>query len=267
MKKHLLLTLLISTSFMLKSLAQNTFEIYTDANNRLSYVWDNYVTSHGQVTTNSPAEGTNHYEIQYNSTGGTWGGAIYFNFDGWSGNGIDFTPYTHLVISWKGTADIVYNTLNVGFQDVTYGESEFAIAGANSNTSSYQQTVISLSSISGGSSDIDWTKVAYLYFTMCCNNAIGTWYIDNIYVTDSPPTSIAKKYLPVNATVGPNPSSGIYKINSEDQIDEVIVTDYIGNQILTSKETTIDLSSYPDGLYFLTIIAGEKKAVEKLVKQ
>jgi hypothetical protein len=66
--------------------------------------------------------------------------------------------------------------------------------------------------------------------------------------------------------VGPNPSNGIYNFNTSEKIDEVIVSDCMGNIILNNSDSQIDLSSRPSGIYFLTIISGEKRFFGKLVK-
>jgi hypothetical protein len=70
-----------------------------------------------------------------------------------------------------------------------------------------------------------------------------------------------------NAAVKPNPSNGIYSITTDEKIDEIIVTDFLGNIISQSSNMQVDLSNQSNGVYFLTIISGDKKSVEKLVKQ
>jgi hypothetical protein len=80
-------------------------------------------------------------------------------------------------------------------------------------------------------------------------------------------TGISAKNASLKVNVGPNPSSGIFNINTQETIDEIIVSDYLGNIISNSSNTQIDLSNQPDGLYFLTIISGDKKSVQKLAKQ
>jgi hypothetical protein len=77
---------------------------------------------------------------------------------------------------------------------------------------------------------------------------------------------IAGKNNSIDFSVGPNPSAGIYTINSEEQIDEVIVSDCMGNIISSNSNLAVDLTNQPEGIYFLKVISGEKSDIKKLVK-
>jgi hypothetical protein len=68
------------------------------------------------------------------------------------------------------------------------------------------------------------------------------------------------------AMVAPNPSNGIYNINTNEKIDAVIISDFMGKILLNNSDSQIDLSNQPSGIYFLTIISGEKRFFGKLVK-
>jgi hypothetical protein len=95
-------------------------------------------------------------------------------------------------------------------------------------------------------------------------------YIINLIGTGSTPSGLFGKVNSVNsfnAAVKPNPSNGIYSITTDEKIDEIIVTDFLGNIISQSSNMQVDLSNQSNGVYFLTIISGDKKSVEKLVKQ
>jgi hypothetical protein len=70
-----------------------------------------------------------------------------------------------------------------------------------------------------------------------------------------------------NVTIGPNPTNSIFAISAMESIDRVLVTDCVGTIIYNGTQTTINLSNAPQGIYFVTILSGDKKAVEKIIKQ
>jgi hypothetical protein len=93
-------------------------------------------------------------------------------------------------------------------------------------------------------------------------------YVINLSGTGTTATGLlgSKSANSLEATVGPNPSNGIYTINASEKVDELIVSDCMGNIILNSSGTQIDLGNQTSGVYFLTIISGEKRFFGKLVK-
>ncbi len=62
--------------------------------------------------------------------------------------------------------------------------------------------------------------------------------------------------------VYPNPSNGIFTIESRAEISSIEITNILGEKIstcsLNSKKTEIDLSNQPKGIYFYKIITGEE---------
>ena len=71
----------------------------------------------------------------------------------------------------------------------------------------------------------------------------------------------------------PNPVSDVLNIRfTENNIpDEIFITDVFGRQIYNSKtlksgNNNIDFSIFPSGLYFLNLIFGNKKIIEKIIK-
>ncbi|MFI5164343.1 MAG: T9SS type A sorting domain-containing protein, partial [Bacteroidia bacterium] len=80
-----------------------------------------------------------------------------------------------------------------------------------------------------------------------------------------------------NFNISPNPSTGIFTINSSDpstslRVTDVEVYDVFGREVYQSKNPpiqsrTLDLSSYPKGIYFLRIKENEKMFSRKIVLQ
>jgi uncharacterized delta-60 repeat protein len=83
--------------------------------------------------------------------------------------------------------------------------------------------------------------------------------------------SISDKILPQNFNIYPNPSSGYIYIESLDKIDGSIkIYDYLGKKII-EKETdgvnqhSINLSNYPDGIYFINIKSKKGSLTKKII--
>ena len=72
------------------------------------------------------------------------------------------------------------------------------------------------------------------------------------------------------ASIYPNPTQNNFTVNATASIDNIIVTDVLGNTIYTLKSSaisqTIDLDSQSDGVYFVNITSGNKNQTIKLIK-
>lgn len=96
---------------------------------------------------------------------------------------------------------------------------------------------------------------------------------DSMYFYFSHPTTIGlKPQMPLNSSVFPNPSSGIFNIELFSEDSHLLVFTSKGNCIIdkTFKETgkkQIDLSGYPTGLYFLKVMTGKECSVTKIIVQ
>ncbi|MCF8294544.1 MAG: T9SS type A sorting domain-containing protein [Bacteroidales bacterium] len=68
----------------------------------------------------------------------------------------------------------------------------------------------------------------------------------------------------------PNPTTGIINIQGNSNPDFYVITDIIGNHIITKsnypKSRNLDVSNLPEGVYFLTLYAGKDKFTFKLIK-
>lgn len=85
------------------------------------------------------------------------------------------------------------------------------------------------------------------------------------------PSSIFENQDITHVNAYPNPSKGKYKITSKGQIEKITVYNQLGevvfNDIIKNKETTIDLSSFIDGVYFAKIEKQDSIETIKIIKQ
>jgi len=65
----------------------------------------------------------------------------------------------------------------------------------------------------------------------------------------------------------PNPSSGIFQIESDQDINQIEIINIAGQVILSPKTNTIDLSAYSKGFYFAIIQTPLGISIEKLILQ
>ncbi len=71
----------------------------------------------------------------------------------------------------------------------------------------------------------------------------------------------------VVAKVCPNPSYDVFKISTPKEIVSVVVYNGNGQLVLQNKSETIDLSAFPKGIYWITVICNDGGQLrEKLIK-
>lgn len=63
----------------------------------------------------------------------------------------------------------------------------------------------------------------------------------------------------------PNPSNGIFTIKSNSIINQIKVIDLAGKEILVSNSKKFDLSNYPKGLYFVSVLTDKNGTITKKI--
>jgi N-acetylneuraminic acid mutarotase len=107
------------------------------------------------------------------------------------------------------------------------------------------------------------------YFS-CGRPPSGTLYTDLWEYT--PPTPVGINDASVSSvSIYPNPSNGIFQINSSLQKGEVEIYSVKGEKVfsslITNSSTTINLSTQPAGIYFVRVMAEGKSYSQKIVKE
>jgi hypothetical protein len=120
----------------------------------------------------------------------------------------------------------------------------------------------------------DTVTANWLYFTT--SNAMNT---NNAGINN--PLNSGRDSVPVVMGVGvkqfagninhivvfPNPSAGSFAVNCSKNIDEIKITDILGNIIYSAKPNTqkINLQIEEAGVYFVTITNGKESTVRKVI--
>jgi hypothetical protein len=81
----------------------------------------------------------------------------------------------------------------------------------------------------------------------------------------NPPQGLSENEL--NIAVYPNPAHGFIDIVGTWRAASVQIFNSVGQLVLTSSESRIDISTLPEGVYFVAVIADNQKFVEKIIKQ
>lgn len=97
--------------------------------------------------------------------------------------------------------------------------------------------------------------------------------ITNTFTTEFVAALSAASFENEEFTIYPNPTNGIFTIQSQsnDSISEVKLYDLLGNQILVKKPTLssveLDLTSYADGVYIVEVTSSQAiKIIKKVIK-
>ncbi len=123
----------------------------------------------------------------------------------------------------------------------------------------------------GPASQIDYVKVSWL------SGAVD--FIENpqinshlLVVEGSSPLSVENSTVETGVQVFPNPSSGMvrYSVANQGTVSAISVTDNTGKLLLTVSEKlegTLDLTSFPAGVYLVRFTLEDRTIVKKIVLQ
>jgi hypothetical protein len=65
----------------------------------------------------------------------------------------------------------------------------------------------------------------------------------------------------------PNPSNGIFNIQTTENINKIAVYNTLGQKVLEGNTLTIDLTNQPTGIYFTELVSSQGKSIQKIIKQ
>ncbi len=257
----------------------DTLDIYTDLRDSVDNIWEGSV----DCTVSKVYDPANAYEgdsvlvFQYSVEAAGWYAGFGANLN--EGRGFDLTKFTHMKIHTKGTsASYPTNKLVLVFIDSEGDKSnELQVA---SITPQYELKIYNLlSEIKKDSVNFDLNEVVGFYTYVELVGEFQTsdsyFYLDNFKFVYDPslggsPTATQRGIASMNVTVAPNPSTGIYSLNTSEKVEEITVTDCYGNVVLkttnNSIDAQIDISNQPDGMYFVTLSAQDKMVTKKIIK-
>jgi len=74
-------------------------------------------------------------------------------------------------------------------------------------------------------------------------------------------------YLKDNFIIYPNPSNGIFKINSTTEINSITIYDSMGRNIkqINSNENEVNLTNLSKGIYFIKILSNHQELTQKII--
>lgn len=82
---------------------------------------------------------------------------------------------------------------------------------------------------------------------------------------DNDALTVAERKDVKSISVYPNPTTGMFSIKSETLIDKVVVTNVVGEVVLISKSKQLNITSQPNGIYFVEVFTENKRFSEKVV--
>jgi hypothetical protein len=88
-------------------------------------------------------------------------------------------------------------------------------------------------------------------------------------VTGSPNLSITDNELENNIKVYPNPTNNILNIELANSLElrNIEITTITGQKVLESTASTIDVSGFQDGIYFIKIVSDKGILTQKFIKE
>lgn len=142
-------------------------------------------------------------------------------------------------------------------------------------------TIASNSNKPGFSGTSGWVGVALQGFTIdtvveyrftFTSDSVNTnkdgWMIDNIVIQNFWYSDINEIKDNQKIQIFPNPTSNFISIQTENNIKfkSAEIKDVLGKTILTSNNTTIDLSKFETGIYFLEVTTDKGKYVKRIIR-
>ncbi len=97
------------------------------------------------------------------------------------------------------------------------------------------------------------------------NSLASSWMVvnDNTVSSDFPSSDVLLR-------VYPNPTTGLVQLHAEEMMTNIEISDLQGRALLSfdvhERDFSFDISQLPDGVYFLMVMMGEHRRIEKIVR-
>lgn len=121
-----------------------------------------------------------------------------------------------------------------------------------------------------GSNADGQTAPSWLISGTCGAGTVDSFGFTNHYVVNiigDPDTSGIADNIIDGFSMYPNPVVDVLNLNANTTIDTVSIFNMLGQEVLTSNQTKIDMSVLPTGSYIVKVQAGEQVASYNLVKE
>ena len=70
----------------------------------------------------------------------------------------------------------------------------------------------------------------------------------------------------IQVNIYPNPTAEIVNVETAAQLIQIELLSLNGDVMLSSKNSSLNLSNYPVGVYFLRVVTGEGIVVKRIIK-
>ena len=116
------------------------------------------------------------------------------------------------------------------------------------------------------------TPSATITYSVTGTNAIGCTGAATITVTVIDCSNgISEASSSANVLIVPNPTSGVFTIQSDVIISKIEIVNLLGEKIyeapINAARSLIDLSPHPQGIYFIHLTTSKGMAVKKIMKE
>lgn len=271
MKKRILFTVASLLLIVSQSFATSSPTVYTDEASFLSALGSSYyleefgdVVDQSQFTSFTRSSGDYGYAVSDNQS-------VYYSLYIYGYN--NTTQGSFITTGESGDSLCVINSgkkINAFggyfFSADMNGSLDSKLVTIKVGTYLYQFTPTTTTSFRGFifTDSIDSMKIAAPKVSGGTNGfaAIDHFYVGNNLTTTKLPVAKGS-----GVSVYPTVVTGSLNIASATDIVSVEVSDYLGKTIITSKVSTINLSSLPSGIYFVKVTTADGVATKKIIKK
>ena len=82
---------------------------------------------------------------------------------------------------------------------------------------------------------------------------------------DNNPISVKEVNYSANITVYPNPTQGLIRVKTNQNIEQITVRNLLGEIIIQSTSNQLDISNYTNGIYFVEVLTSAELLKQKIV--
>jgi hypothetical protein len=91
-------------------------------------------------------------------------------------------------------------------------------------------------------------------------------YLDDIHAWKEDPVGVNEIAADIQVNVFPNPTSDIVTVATSAQLIQIELLSLNGDLMMSAKKTSLDLSNYPVGVYFLKVVTEDGIVVKRIIK-